>query len=108
MRVLVRIPDISEKEDHFMLGKIRMPNDGDKFGEIAVNAFKYGKPLPEKYGRLIDADELIKHIRNLPKCPNGYSQVYDEAMIINIIDDEQTIIEATKEKEKNGRHRSSN
>lgn len=95
MRVLVRIPDTNEKEDNFMLGKIRMPNDGDKFGEIAVNAFKYGKPLP-KTGKLIDADELIKHIKNLPKCPNGHSQVYDEAMIINIIEDEQVIIEADK------------
>lgn len=81
-----------------MLGKIRMPNDGDKFGEIAVNAFKYGKPLPRTYGRLIDADALIKHIKNLPKCPNGHSQVYDEAMIINIIEDEPIIIEADKEK----------
>lgn len=96
MRVLVRIPDINENEDHFMLGKIRMPNNGDKFGEIAVNAFKYGKPLP-KTGRLIDADALIKHIKNLPKCPNGHSQVYDEAMIINTIEDEPVIIEADKE-----------
>lgn len=99
MRVLVRIPDTNEKEEHFMLGKIRMPNDGDKFGEIAVNAFKYGKPLP-KTGRLIDADVLIKHIKNLPKCPNGHSQVYDEAMIINMIEDEPTIINADKEGKK--------
>lgn len=90
MRVLVRIPDTNEKEDHFMLGKIRMPNDADKFGEIAVNTFKYGKPLP-KTGRLIDADELIKRIKNL--------QVYDEDMIINIIEDEPTIINADKEEE---------
>lgn len=95
MRVLVRIPDTNESEEHFMLGKIRMPNDGDKFGEIAVNAFKYGKPLP-KTGRLIDADALIKRITNLPKCPNGHSQVYDESMIINIIEDEPVIIEADK------------
>lgn len=96
MRVLVRIPDTNEKEDNFMLGKIRMPNDGDKFGEIAVKAFKYGKPLPRKYGRLIDADALIKHIRNLSKCPNGHSKMYDEAMIINIINNESAIIEADK------------
>lgn len=95
MRVLVRIPDTNENEDHFMLGKIRMPNDSDKFGEIAVNAFKYGKPLP-KTGRLIDADALIKRIANLPKCPNGHSQVYDEAMIINIIEDEPVIVKADK------------
>ena len=97
MKVLVKIPDTNEKEDHFMLGKIRMPNDGDKFGEIAVNAFKYGKPLPEKYGRLIDADALIERIKNLPKCPNGHSEMYDEAMIINIINNESTIIEAERE-----------
>lgn len=48
---------------------------------------------------MIDADELIKHIKNLPKCPNGHSQVYDEAMIINIIEDEPVIIEADKEEE---------
>lgn len=99
MKVLVRIPDTNENEEHFMLGKIRMPNDGDKFGEIAVNAFKYGKPLPRTYGRLIDADALIKHIKNLPKCPNEHSQVYDEAMIINIIEDEKVIIEADKKGE---------
>lgn len=98
MRVLVRIPDTNENEEHFMLGKIRMPNDGDKFGEIAVNAFKYGKPLP-RTGRLIDADELIKRIANLPKCPNGHSKMYDEAMIIKIIENEPIIIDADKKGE---------
>ena len=56
---------------------------------------KWGaEELPKGHGRLIDADALIKHIKNLTKCPNGYSQVYDEAMIINMIEDKPTIIEA--------------
>ncbi|MDT3387640.1 MAG: hypothetical protein LIR46_07780 [Bacteroidota bacterium] len=96
MRIIIRIPDMKESEEHFMLGKIKMPNDAKKFGEIAVNAFKHAKELPEKYGRLIDADALIERIKNLPKCPNGHSEMYDEAMIINIINNESTIIEAEK------------
>jgi len=37
---------------------------------------------------------MIKRITNLTKCSNGYSKVYDETMIINIISNELTIIEA--------------
>lgn len=61
-----------------------------------LDAIKHGKVLPKGHGDLKDADALIKHIKNLPKCPNGHSQVYDEAMIINMIEDKPTIIEADK------------
>ena len=61
MRVIVNIPDI--KEDYFMLGEIKMPNDGNKFGEIAVNAFKHGKPLPEIHGRIIDENNVLVYLK---------------------------------------------
>lgn len=32
------------------------------------------------------AKYLIKEIESLPKTPNGYSKVYDESMMINIIE----------------------
>lgn len=51
-----------------------------------LDAIKHGKVLPKGYGRIGDLDKLIKHVTNLPKCPNEHSQVYDEAMIINIYD----------------------
>lgn len=48
----------------------------------------HGKVLPKDYGRIGDLDKLIKRVTNLPKCPNGHSKMYDEAMIINIINNE--------------------
>lgn len=59
-------------------------------------AIRNGTPLPKGHGRLIDADEFIKEVENLPKEPNGYSKVYDEARIIMMIEATQTIIEADK------------
>ena len=41
--------------------------------------------------RLIDADELIKSIKDLPNCKNGYSDTYDKACIIGMIEDAPTI-----------------
>lgn len=61
-------------------------------------AIANGVVLPKGHGRIADADALIKRIKNLPKYPNGHSKVYDEAMIVNIIDDAPTIIEADKER----------
>lgn len=65
--------------------------------EMFIDAFNEAVVLPKGHGRLIDANAMIKDIANLPKCPNGYSQVYDEAMIINMIEDETIIIEADME-----------
>lgn len=67
--------------------------------EKLLDAFNEAVVLTKGHGRLIDADALIKNIKNLPKCTNGHSQVYDEAMIINMIEDEQTVIEADKKRE---------
>lgn len=61
-----------------------------------LDAIKHGKVLPKGYGRIGDLDKLIKRVTNLPKYPNGCSKVYDEAMIINIINNELAIIEADK------------
>ena len=65
--------------------------------QTVCEALHNGTPLPKEHGRLIDAGALIEHIENLPKCPNGYSEMYDEAMIINIINKESTILETCKE-----------
>lgn len=41
--------------------------------------------------RLIDADELKQSILELPDCENGYSDTYDKARIIDIIDDQPSV-----------------
>ena len=43
--------------------------------------------------RLIDADELIKDILDLRDCYNGFSDTYDKACIIGVIDEQPTIEE---------------
>lgn len=64
-----------------------------------VLAIKNGTPLPKGHGRLGDIDKLIKEVEHFHKCPNGHSDVYDEAMIINFLDNAPTIIKADKESE---------
>lgn len=92
--------DINDKDYklfmELMSGNLWRNNYQNIIGKC-LDAIKHGKVLPKRYGRLGDLDKLIKRVTNLPKCPNGYSQVYDEAMIINIIDDEPVIIEAENE-----------
>ena len=41
--------------------------------------------------RLIDADKLRKDILDLPNCYNGYSDAYDKAYIIDVIDEQPTV-----------------
>ena len=41
--------------------------------------------------RLIDADKLRKDILDLPNCYNGYSDTYDKATIVDMIDDAPTV-----------------
>lgn len=41
--------------------------------------------------RLIDADRLRKDILNLQDCYNGFSDTYDKACIIGVIDEQPTI-----------------
>ena len=40
--------------------------------------------------RYIDADVLIKDIKDLSNCPNGYSGTYDKACIIGLVEDVPT------------------
>ena len=47
--------------------------------------------------RLIDADKLKKDVLDLPDCYNGFSDTYDKACIIGVID-EQPIIKPKKGK----------
>ena len=41
--------------------------------------------------RLIDADALKKEVLGLPNCYNGFSDTYDKACIIGLIDEMPTI-----------------
>lgn len=43
--------------------------------------------------RLIDTDALKEDILALPNCPNGFSDTYDKACIIGVIDEQPTIEE---------------
>lgn len=48
--------------------------------------------------RLIDADKLKKDVLDLPDCYNGFSDTYDKACIIGVIDELPTIEERKKGK----------
>lgn len=41
--------------------------------------------------RLIDADKLGIDILDLPNCHNGFSDTYDKAMILDLIDEQPTV-----------------
>ena len=41
--------------------------------------------------RYIDANKLRKDILDLPNCYNGFSDTYDKAMIIDLIDEQPTV-----------------
>ena len=41
--------------------------------------------------RLIDADKLRKDILDLSNCYNGFSDTYDKAYIIDVIDEQPTV-----------------
>lgn len=41
--------------------------------------------------RLIDADKLRKDILDLPNCYNGYSDTYDKATIVDMIDEQPSV-----------------
>lgn len=41
--------------------------------------------------RLIDADKLRKDVLDLPNCYNGFSDTYDKAMVIDLVDEQPTV-----------------
>lgn len=41
--------------------------------------------------RLIDADKLRKDVLDLPNCYNGFSDAYDKAMIVDLVDEQPTV-----------------
>lgn len=41
--------------------------------------------------RLIDAEKLRAEYLGMPNCYNGYSDSYDKAMIVDIVDEQPTI-----------------
>ena len=51
--------------------------------------------------RLIDADKLRKDVLDLPNCYNGFSDTYDKAMIVDLVDEQPTVnAEPTEEQVK--------
>ena len=92
MKIVIDIPDMKDTDDYFMLGQFRMPNDGQKYGEVVTNAIKNGTPLPKGHGRLIDADDLTWARHTVDKY--GYEE--DTVVSWDDIVDAPTIIEADK------------
>ena len=41
----------------------------------------------KEMGELIDRQAAIKAVENLPDCPNGFSDTYDKACIIDVLED---------------------
>ena len=41
--------------------------------------------------RLVDADKLRKDVLDLPNCYNGFSDTYDKAMIVDLVDEQPTV-----------------
>lgn len=41
--------------------------------------------------RPIDADKLKKDVLDLPDCYNGFSDTYDKAMILALVDEQPTV-----------------
>ena len=41
--------------------------------------------------RLISADKLRKDVLDLPSCYNGFSDNYDKAMILDLVDEQPTV-----------------
>lgn len=41
--------------------------------------------------RLIYADKLRKDVLDLPNCYNGFSDTYDKAMIVDLVDKQPTV-----------------
>lgn len=63
---------------------------------IMIMAIANGTPLPKGYGRLIDADSLIKAIEEKAKRLSNADTINGLCGAVALIFDEQTIIEAEK------------
>ena len=57
---------------------------------MMITAIVHGEK-GEKMPRLIDADKLRKDVLDMPNCYNGFSDTYDKAMIIDLIDEQPTV-----------------
>lgn len=87
MKLVIDIPD-----DY--MNYIDNYEKGSLFDIALINAIKNGTPLPKGHGRMIDAEELKKIIKeNHPLTIAGYRVKLDD------IDNASTIIEADKENE---------
>lgn len=85
MKIVIDIPDeqYNDIAEHYNT----FPNEWKKWG---LQAIKNGIPLPKSHGRLIDADALLKDVRN-----NSESYFADD-FAREWVDVAPTIIEADR------------
>ena len=88
MQIVIDIPDVEYQR--------LITQDGMSYtdGEIVVNAFYNGTPLPKGHGRLIDADALKLTAHDIHVEAIDYRH---RCVSIENIDEASTIIEADKE-----------
>ena len=73
-----------------------LKNMNDKTMSLDALAIKYGTPLPEGHGRLIDTDYVINHICESKECykENCKGKQFMRCPDIMWIDDAPTVLEA--------------
>lgn len=48
---------------------------------------KHGTEGRDRMSRIVDLDVAIKAIEDMPNCPNGFSDTYDKACIIGVLEE---------------------
>ena len=89
MRIVIEIPD----RVHYGIEKGITVN-GSSASQIVLDAVRNGTPLPEHYGRLIDADKAESMLKNHAKSE---SEAWALVELLNVLDEVPTVLEATKE-----------
>lgn len=97
MQIIINIDDnIYNHTQEYEEGGFSLENDKKLY-----QAIKNGILLPKEYGRLIDADELIKKYQN--EDNDNYYDISDAEIICIALRDAPTIIKANKKGE-NGKY----
>lgn len=102
VEVLLRIPkqDFDFIKDEFADGD--MPDEKD-LKETTYYAIANGIVLPKGHGRLVDADEMVKILRESEYYQEKRGDFYGAdvtSRVKNFIEDTETVIEADKEVDK--------
>lgn len=58
--------------------------------DVAIEALEAQDKVGDKI-RLIDANKLRKDVLGLPDCYNGFSDAYDKARILDLVDEQPTV-----------------